>query len=216
MSAALVVQPRRQRRAEVDGRDRRAAVPTGHSALSTVPLWVKDHVRAALTLGTAMGGWRIVRTIGRRIFRLREARRTREPEGLDRRHPLLVLRRAPVSTTQVVASSVIGVGGGRQSLAPRPLGGRPRDGGAWLLTIPATAASAHDVVIWNADSHERAPLVPPRHARRPGMLREQTAITVGGDGRPRRLGHAARPRGQTVCATASTARTSASATCERR
>ena len=43
---------------------------SGHIDTLSVPLWVKLACGAALTLGTAMGGWRIIRTIGRRIFRL--------------------------------------------------------------------------------------------------------------------------------------------------
>ena len=54
---------------------------SGHLDTFSVPLWVKLACGAALTLGTAMGGWRIVRTIGRRIFRLRADRRLRQPDA---------------------------------------------------------------------------------------------------------------------------------------
>ena len=44
---------------------------SGHAQDFTVPLWVKVVTGLTLTLGTALGGWRIVRTVGRRIFNLR-------------------------------------------------------------------------------------------------------------------------------------------------
>ena len=66
-----LVRPRRQRRPEGDGRDRGAAAgqrPPRHARRCRSGS--KLACGAALTLGTAMGGWRIIRTIGRRIFRL--------------------------------------------------------------------------------------------------------------------------------------------------
>jgi hypothetical protein len=55
----------------------------------------------ALTAGTLPCGSRIVRTIGRRIFRLAPVRCVCQSGSFDRRHPCVLLRRAPVSTTQV-------------------------------------------------------------------------------------------------------------------
>src|SRR3954451_15568850 len=46
-------------------------VASGHLATFTVPLWVKLAAATSLTIGTGFGGWRIVRTIGRGIYRLR-------------------------------------------------------------------------------------------------------------------------------------------------
>ena len=115
-----------------------------------MPLWVKITCGAALTLGTSMGGWRIVRTIGRRIFHLAKL------DGLASQtaSTAVILSSsyvgAPVSTTQVVASSVVGVGGGRQRWRHVRWAVVRAMGWAWLLTIPATAAlGALFVVIWN-------------------------------------------------------------------
>jgi PiT family inorganic phosphate transporter len=123
---------------------------TGHlDSTSTVPLWVKLSCGAALTLGTSMGGWRIVRTIGRRIFRLSRL------DGLASQasSTAVILASsyvgAPVSTTQVVASSVVGVGGGRRRWHHVRWEVVREMGLAWLLTIPATAALAAPIaVIW--------------------------------------------------------------------
>ncbi|HYO19137.1 MAG TPA: inorganic phosphate transporter [Dermatophilaceae bacterium] len=79
-----------------------------------VPLWIKLACGLALTLGTALGGWRIVKTIGRRIYRLRPM------DGLVSSGSSSViigfasLVGAPVSTTHVVSSSVVGVGASRR------------------------------------------------------------------------------------------------------
>ncbi len=90
---------------------------------------------ASLTLGTCVGGWRIVRTVGMGIFRLRPL------DGLVNQtgSALVVLGAsaigAPISTSQVVASSVAGVGSGQRWhhvhwQVVRAIGL------AWLVTIP--------------------------------------------------------------------------------
>jgi len=109
------------------------------ASVGDLPLWVKVASGAALTLGTAMGGWRIVRTVGRRIYRMRPL------DGLvsSSSSAMVILMSsilgAPVSTTQVVASSVVGTGAGqgrrhhvhwlivREMLL------------AWITTLPASA-----------------------------------------------------------------------------
>ncbi len=121
----------------------------GRLATSSVPLWVKLGCSATLTLGTAMGGWRIVRTIGRRIFRLTSF------DGLASQSASTAVilassyAGAPVSTTQVVASSVIGVGGGRRRWRHVRWAVVRSMAFAWLLTLPGTAAlGAVTVLAW--------------------------------------------------------------------
>jgi len=113
---------------------------TGHLDTLSVPLWVKFVCGAALTAGTAMGGWPIVRTIGRRIFRLS----TIDALASQSASTAVVLPAtylgAPVSTTQVVASSVVGVGGGRQRWRHVRWNVVRSIAFAWLLTLPASAA----------------------------------------------------------------------------
>ncbi|MFN8160530.1 MAG: inorganic phosphate transporter [Solirubrobacterales bacterium] len=117
----------------------------------TVPLWVKLVCGAALTLGTAMGGWRIVRTIGRRIFRLAGV------DGFASQSASVAVvlpasyLGAPVSTTQVVASSVVGVGGGRRRWHHVRWAVVRAIGYAWVFTLPASAAlGAITLVVWRA------------------------------------------------------------------
>jgi PiT family inorganic phosphate transporter len=124
---------------------------SGHTTTMTVPLWAKVVTGVALTAGTALGGWRIVKTIGQRIFSLTpldsftsQASSTAVILGAS-------LIGAPVSTTQVVASSVVGTGGGRRRWKHVRWQVVREMGVAWLTTIPAAALLAVLVlVIWRA------------------------------------------------------------------
>lgn len=106
-----------------------------------VPLWVKLAAAASLTVGTALGGWRIVRTIGTGIFRLRSI------DGLASQTSSAAtifgsaMIGAPVSTTHVVASSVVGVGAGQSWRRVRWAVVKEM-ALAWVLTLPATALIA--------------------------------------------------------------------------
>jgi PiT family inorganic phosphate transporter len=106
------------------------------------PTWVTLVCAVALTAGTALGGWRIIRTVGRRIYRIRPI------EGLASQAASAgvifgaSLAGAPTSTTQVVASSVVGIGIGRKRLRHVHWAIVQEMGLAWLITIPITAALA--------------------------------------------------------------------------
>jgi PiT family inorganic phosphate transporter len=110
-----------------------------------VPLWVKLICGAALTVGTALGGWRIVHTIGRTIYRLRPV------DGLvsSGSSTLIIgaasMVGAPVSTTHVVSSSVVGIGSARHA---RHVGWRivREILLAWVVTMPACALIAAALV----------------------------------------------------------------------
>lgn len=123
---------------------------TGHLASFTVPLWVKLVAAAAMTAGTSLGGWRIVRTVGRGIYRLRPL------DGLisQAASGAVVFAAAgvgaPVSTTHVVAASVVGVGAGRRRRHVRwAVVGEMAS--AWLITLPACALLAAVVLpLWRA------------------------------------------------------------------
>jgi PiT family inorganic phosphate transporter len=124
---------------------------SGHLPTLTVPLWVKLLCGGALTLGTALGGWRIIRTVGRRIFRLTSI----DGFASQSASTAVILPAsyigAPVSTTQVVASSVIGVGGGRRRWHHVRWAVVRSIAYAWLLTLPASAAlGAIMLLFWKA------------------------------------------------------------------
>jgi inorganic phosphate transporter, PiT family len=124
---------------------------TGHLASFGVPLWAKLASGAALTIGTALGGWRIVRTIGRRIFPLVPIDGFASQSASTAVILTASFAGAPVSTTHVVASSVAGVGGGRRRWHHVRWAVVRSMGIAWILTLPATAAlGAITVRIWSA------------------------------------------------------------------
>jgi inorganic phosphate transporter, PiT family len=111
-------------------------------AIDAVPRWVIVGSAAMMTLGTALGGWKIVRTIGRGIFRLRPL------DGLVSQVSSAsvifgaTLVGAPVSTTQVVASSVVGAGVGRGRFRHVAWQVVQKMLIAWVTTLPAAAVLA--------------------------------------------------------------------------
>jgi PiT family inorganic phosphate transporter len=124
---------------------------TGHIETLSVPLWVKFTCGAALTVGTAMGGWRIVRTVGRRIFRLAPVDAFASQSASTAVILGASLLGGPVSTTQVVASSVAGVGAGRRRWRHVRWAVMRSIAYAWVLTLPATVViGAVTLVVWRA------------------------------------------------------------------
>jgi inorganic phosphate transporter, PiT family len=101
-----------------------------------VPLWVILAAAAAMGLGTAMGGWRIVRTMGLRVVELRPidgfAAETAAATVIEVASRLGI----PVSTTHVISSSILGVGATRSLSAVR-WGVAGRIVSTWVITIPA-------------------------------------------------------------------------------
>ncbi|HOB48869.1 MAG TPA: inorganic phosphate transporter [Mycobacterium sp.] len=115
---------------------------SGHTEDLTVPLWAKIATGLALTLGTALGGWRIVKTIGQRIFSLTPVDSFSSQTSSTAVILGASLIGAPVSTTQVVASSVVGIGAGRRRWRHVRWEIVREMGVAWLTTIPAAALMA--------------------------------------------------------------------------
>jgi PiT family inorganic phosphate transporter len=113
-----------------------------------VPLWVKLAAAAALTTGTSLGGWRIVRAVGSGIYRIRPLDGLASQAG----SAAVILSSAavggPVSTTHVVASSVVGVGTAHGHRRVRwAVAGEMAL--AWLVTLPAAAVLAAAVLpVW--------------------------------------------------------------------
>lgn len=106
------------------------------------PTWTTLLCGAALTAGTALGGWRIIRTVGRRIYRIQATDALASQAASAGVIFGASLAGAPTSTTQVVASSVVGVGVGRRRWRHVHWAVVRQMGIAWLITMPATAAFA--------------------------------------------------------------------------
>lgn len=124
---------------------------TGHLHAFMVPLWVRIASGGALALGTSMGGWRVVRTVGRGIFHLLPIDGL-SSEGASTAVILsLSFAGAPIASSQVVASSVVGVGAGQRRLRHIRWGAVSAMGFAWLVTVPAVCAlGALLEVIWGS------------------------------------------------------------------
>ena len=104
-----------------------------------VPIWVIALSASAIAAGTALGGWRLIRTLGGKIFRIRPIHGfTSQIAGASVIMGAALLG-GPVSTTQVMSSAIMGVGAAERLGKVRWLVLRDL-AVAWLLTIPATAA----------------------------------------------------------------------------
>ena len=127
-----------------------ALLSSGYLSSFEVPDYVKFLCAAAMACGTALGGWRIIRTIGGKIFKL-------EPISgfaADLNSSIVIfsatLLHLPVSTTHVVSGSIMGVGTAKRIRAVR-WGVAQQMLVAWVLTIPCTAvmgALAYQIVLW--------------------------------------------------------------------
>jgi PiT family inorganic phosphate transporter len=110
-------------------------VATQHQTGTSAPLWVTIVATTSLTVGTCVGGWRIVRTIGMGIYRLRPLDGFVSQTGSALVVVGASVAGAPVSTSQVVASSVAGAAGGRRWHHVHWHVVR-QIGLAWLVTVP--------------------------------------------------------------------------------
>lgn len=115
-----------------------ALLTGGVTSSFVIPHWVVFSAYLAISLGTLSGGWRIVKTMGTSIIKIREM------EGFcaNASASLVLLGTAhvgiPVSTTHVIAGSIMGVGTVQHAGTVRWITAR-RILWAWILTIPATA-----------------------------------------------------------------------------
>ncbi|MEP6537586.1 MAG: inorganic phosphate transporter [Bryobacteraceae bacterium] len=114
-------------------------VSSGFLTKFEVPIWVVLTAHAAIALGTLSGGWRIIRTMGGRLTRLK-------PRGgfcAETAAAISILfstyTGTPVSTTHVIAGAIVGVGSIQRMKAVR-WGLATNIVWAWILTIPAAAA----------------------------------------------------------------------------
>jgi inorganic phosphate transporter, PiT family len=107
-----------------------------------LPLWIVLAAALAISLGTYAGGWRIMRTLGRRIIELDPARGfAAETAGTLVLYTTAFALHAPVSTTHTVTAAIAGAGATKRLSAVR-WGVARRIVVGWLVTIPAAAGAA--------------------------------------------------------------------------
>ncbi|WP_330474693.1 inorganic phosphate transporter [Terrabacter sp. C0L_2] len=123
---------------------------SGHHTDDSIPIWVLVLSAIVISLGTYAGGWRIMRTLGRRIIDLTP------PQGFAAETTAAAILYvaglsfgAPISTTHTITSAIMGVGATKRLSAVRwSVAGNIV--GAWVLTFPGAGLVA--VVAWYATS----------------------------------------------------------------
>jgi len=111
----------------------------------SVPFWVVISCQAAMALGTLMGGWRIVRTMGLRITKLTPMQGFCAETGGAATLFAATFLGVPVSTTHTITGAIVGVGAARRVSAVR-WNVASSIVYAWVITIPAAAIVA--AVTW--------------------------------------------------------------------
>ncbi|WP_431035417.1 inorganic phosphate transporter [Streptomyces sp. P6-2-1] len=112
-----------------------------------IPVWVKIACALMLSLGTYAGGWRIMRTLGRKIIELDPPQGfAAETTGASIMFTTAFLFHAPISTTHVITSAIMGVGATKRVNAVR-WGVAKNIVLGWFITMPAAAIVAA-VVFW--------------------------------------------------------------------
>ena len=107
-----------------------------------LPLWVVIGAASAISLGTYAGGWRIMRTLGRRIIHLDPSRGfAAESIGAAVLYTTAFVYHAPISTTHTITSAIMGVGATKRLSAVR-WGVARTILTAWVLTFPAAGLVA--------------------------------------------------------------------------
>ena len=119
-----------------------ALTVSGHHDSQQVPLWVLVMSAVVISLGTYAGGWRIMRTLGRRIIHLDP------PQGFAAEATAALILYvaglvfgAPISTTHTITSAIMGVGATKRFSAVR-WGVAGNIVGGWVLTFPGAGIVA--------------------------------------------------------------------------
>ena len=118
-------------------------IATGYTAASDAapPLWVIVSCYVAIAVGTMFGGWRIVKTMGQKITKLKPVGGFCAETGGALTLFIATGLGIPVSTTHTITGAIVGVGSTQRASAVR-WGVAGNIGWAWILTIPASALVA--------------------------------------------------------------------------
>jgi PiT family inorganic phosphate transporter len=113
-------------------------IATGHSGTDTPPTWTIVACYTAIALGTMFGGWRIVKTMGQKITKLKPVGGFCAETGGALTLFLATAMGIPVSTTHTITGAIVGVGSVQRASAVR-WGVAGNIVWAWIFTIPASA-----------------------------------------------------------------------------
>ena len=120
---------------------------SGHFTGTNIPFWVKCSTAVVLSLGTWAGGWRIMRTLGRKIIELDPPQGfAAESVSASILYITAYAYKVPVSTTHIITSAIMGVGATKRVRAVR-WGVAKNIVIGWFLTMPAAGLVAA-IVYW--------------------------------------------------------------------
>ncbi|MGG3308575.1 inorganic phosphate transporter [Paenibacillus lautus] len=118
-----------------------ALVTSGQLTEMEVPLWVKISAATAMALGTSIGGWKIIKTMGTKIFKIEPINGFAADFSAASVIFSATLLHLPISTTHAITSAILGVGSAKRFSAVKwSLAGRIIV--TWFITIPITAVLA--------------------------------------------------------------------------
>lgn len=126
-----------------------ALVAAGVQDTTDVPLWVKISAATAMALGTSVGGWKIIKTMGTKIFKIEPINGFAADMGSAMVILTATFLHLPVSTTHVITSSLLGVGSAKRVSGVK-WGVAGKIVIAWFITIPITALLSM-VIFWIYD-----------------------------------------------------------------
>jgi len=115
-----------------------ALVSAGALTTFTVPTWVKFSCAVAMALGTSIGGWKIIKTMGHNMAKLAPVNGFAAETGAAAVIFTASMMHAPVSTTHIISTSIMGVGASKRLSSVRWTVAK-NIVWAWVLTIPICA-----------------------------------------------------------------------------
>ena len=127
-----------------------ALVASGQLTSTEVPTWVIVSCALAMGLGTTVGGWRIIHTLGMKMVKLEPVHGFAAETGAATVLLFTAQFGLPVSTTHTITSSILGVGSTKRLSAVR-WGVTTKILSAWIFTLPGAAllgAGAYTVLSW--------------------------------------------------------------------
>ena len=127
-----------------------ALVASGQLTSTDVPTWVIVSCALAMGLGTTVGGWRIIHTLGMKMVKIEPVHGFAAETGAATVLLFTAQFGLPVSTTHTITSSILGVGSTKRLSAVR-WGVTSKILSAWIFTLPGAAllgAGAYTVLSW--------------------------------------------------------------------
>ncbi|MCC3355380.1 inorganic phosphate transporter [Bacillus sp. REN16] len=118
-----------------------ALIAGGFTTSTDIPLWVRFAAATAMGIGTSIGGWKIIKTVGGKIMKIRPI----NGAAADLSSALIIFSATfihlPVSTTHVISSAIMGVGSAQRVKGVK-WGVARKIVFTWIITLPISAALA--------------------------------------------------------------------------